>query len=65
MTEHSPPGSAPIVVSISTDMPLRILRTRNGFVIDVGEGAAKIIPRYPSDRRLGGDRAGTANSQPR
>jgi len=37
MTEHSPPGSAPIVISISADVPLRILRTTNGFVIDVGD----------------------------
>jgi len=37
MTEDSPPGSAPIVISISADVPLRILRTKNGFVIDVGD----------------------------
>jgi hypothetical protein len=37
MTEASPHRPAPILIDISADVPLRILRAKNGFVIDVGD----------------------------
>lgn len=37
MTDQSVPGSRPIVIDIAAGVPVRILRAKNGFVIDVGD----------------------------